>query len=192
MGHTVAVCDVRQDVYVSQFSDGRHRSGWHDIEECCLVVVFAVSRSPRQTAVARGATVSAVTTLLAQAPATESGSRVNDLRAFGATMALGAAVLPRLPSVGPLCGLRRLTGVPCPFCGMTTAMFAFSRFHPAEAFMANPGAFVIAAAVMFAFLPKAVRRRLVPNIRPPRHLNRVAWFSLPLLWIWQLHRFDLI
>jgi hypothetical protein len=115
--------------------------------------------------------------------------KARDLRGFGVVIAAGAVVLPLLPEVGPLCPLRRLTGIPCPFCGMTTAMVALLRLQPADAFMANPAALLLAVAILVACLPAAARRR--PTIDRSR-LGPLAWLAVPLLWVWQLHRFELI
>jgi hypothetical protein len=37
------------------------------------------------------------------------------------------------PPVLPLCGFRRLTGRPCPLCGLTRAMFALAKGHWSDA-----------------------------------------------------------
>jgi hypothetical protein len=51
-----------------------------------------------------------------------------------AVVAVGLAVLWTFtPPDLPVCGFRWLTGRPCPFCGLTRAMFALSRGHVAEA-----------------------------------------------------------
>ena len=49
---------------------------------------------------------------------------------------LGAALIVLwtfTPPHLPVCGFRWLTGRPCPFCGLTRAMFALARGHVAEA-----------------------------------------------------------
>ena len=38
----------------------------------------------------------------------------------------------------PQCGLKRLTGIPCPFCGSTRVLLAWSDFEPARALRLNP------------------------------------------------------
>lgn len=68
-------------------------------------------------------------------------------RRFGAVDALGVAGLvgllvaryvpvARLPFWG--CGFRRLTGLPCPGCGLTRVADRLSHFHLRGAFDANP------------------------------------------------------
>lgn len=117
-----------------------------------------------------------------------------DLRSLGGLMAGGAVVLPFLPDVGPLCPLRRATGVPCPFCGMTTGVLALARGDAVAAVAANPAAPLLVAAVVISFLPLVYRSRLFRTAaaRARRGGRVLPWLMLPLLWIWQLHRFDYI
>ncbi len=52
----------------------------------------------------------------------------------------------------PLCGLKRLTGIPCPFCGSTRSVQAFSNFDFVGALRWNPLTFLacIGVALWFA------------------------------------------
>lgn len=117
-----------------------------------------------------------------------------DLRALGMVMAGGAAVLPFAPDVGVLCPIRRLTGVPCPFCGMSTATLALGRGDVGASVAANPFAVVLVTAVVVAFVPaiyragwfQAVWRRVRP-VAPALSLT-----ALPLLWLWELDRFGFL
>jgi hypothetical protein len=121
-----------------------------------------------------------------------ASSKADDLRALGAVMAAGGMVMPLLPDVGPLCPLRRVTGVPCPFCGMTTGVLALCRGDLAGAFAANPAAPLLVAAVVIAFLPFVYRSGsfgvAASRLRPVGPL--LPWLLLPVLWVWELHRFD--
>ena len=55
------------------------------------------------------------------------------MRRWGA-LAAGLAVLWTFsPPTLPVCGFRRLTGHPCPLCGLTHAMFALAKGHFGEA-----------------------------------------------------------
>jgi Protein of unknown function (DUF2752) len=89
---------------------------------------------------------------------------------------------------GPLCPLRRLTGVPCPFCGSTTVFMEAGAGHWGAALSANPvtvaAALVFLAAPLLALDPIAAIGHLPPWTR---------WLGgLVLLagsWLWQLHRF---
>lgn len=121
-----------------------------------------------------------------------SSSSAGDLRALGGLMAFGVVALRWLPDVGPLCPLRRLTGVPCPLCGTTTGVLALSRGDVLAAFAANPVVPVLVIAVVSAFLPLFFRSRPARDVGArARRVTRVGpWLLLPALWVWQLHRFD--
>ena len=53
--------------------------------------------------------------------------------------------------VGP-CGLKQRTGLPCPSCGMTTALIAFAKGQILEAFYIQPAAAVLYSIVLVALL----------------------------------------
>jgi hypothetical protein len=108
----------------------------------------------------------------------------HDLRTSGAVMLGLAFALPVLPGhPGISCPLRRLTGVPCPLCGMTTSVEATVHGHLGRALAANPGgiALVVAALVVLLVRPAAVR---LPAALPP--------VALAGLWLFELHRFSFI
>ena len=118
-----------------------------------------------------------------------------DLRWFGAAMVAGGVAITVLPDVDVvLCPLRALTGVPCPFCGMTTGTLALARGDVAGSVGANPAAIVLATAILLAYLPARRRERwLVPLGRAMPGIPRwLPWMALAPMWIWQLARFDLI
>lgn len=48
----------------------------------------------------------------------------------------------------PQCGWRQLTGLPCPFCGSTRALLAWSQLDLKQAFTLNPMTFVASLAVI--------------------------------------------
>lgn len=125
------------------------------------------------------------------APASKRMRGARDLRALGALMAGGAIVLPFTPDVGPLCPQRRLTGVPCPACGMTTAMIALARGDLGASLAANPAGVLLAVAVLIAFLPVAIRSLVVPSVSTRTLIRRGPWLLAPL-WLFQLHRYDII
>jgi hypothetical protein len=111
-----------------------------------------------------------------------------DLRPFrwpgAAMLALGAA-LPHLPgNPGLPCPLRTVTGVPCPFCGLTTSVKAVMRADVARAAAANP---VGILAVGLAFLVVLRPRRC--NLRVPA---TVLLLGVGLSWVVQLHRFHFL
>ncbi|MEE9417693.1 MAG: DUF2752 domain-containing protein [Acidimicrobiales bacterium] len=117
-----------------------------------------------------------------------------EFRMLGGAMAVGGAALSVLPALGPLCPLRRVTGVPCPFCGMTTATLALARGDVGAAVAANPMALILIAVVAIAFVPPLWR--MIASIEPPERLRAAApklpWILLAPLWLLQLHRFDFI
>ncbi|MBI2929013.1 MAG: DUF2752 domain-containing protein [Verrucomicrobia bacterium] len=65
-------------------------------------------------------------------------------------VALRLAVAWRLPL--PFCGFKKLTGLPCPFCGSLRSLLAWSHLDLAAAFTWNPLAFLVClgGAVWFA------------------------------------------
>lgn len=102
-----------------------------------------------------------------------------------AAVALAQLALPWRPAT--LCTLRAVTGVPCPFCGTTTALVHLGAGEPAAALRASPLAVLglIAAAL----------RPLVPA-RPPRLPGVVLAAGGALVLVvselWQLARFGLL
>lgn len=108
------------------------------------------------------------------------------------------AALAALPPLGPLCPLRRLTGVPCPLCGTTTGVLALVRGDVAGSLAANPVALVVVAAVALAWA-----RWLAAAWagRAPTPLLRDRWRGLAtrapvpvlaLLEVFELHRFGFV
>lgn len=104
------------------------------------------------------------------------------VRAAGAAMLAVAAVLPVVPvSVGPPCLLRSITGLPCPFCGMTRSVTAAVHGDFARSLALTPAGLlaVLTAIVMIA----AWRWR---RITVPMWLVSVA---LALMWGYQLFKY---
>ena len=116
-----------------------------------------------------------------------------ELAAAGLCVAtLGAAACGALAiegdlSSGPtLCPFRLVTGVPCPFCGMTRSLFALGqgdlgagvRFHPL-----GPALLVVAALGLWWFGRAAARK--VPA-RLPRGALLSGAAALVIAWLVQL------
>jgi hypothetical protein len=98
-----------------------------------------------------------------------------------ALVALAAVHIPGRPST--LCLLRAGTGVPCPFCGGTTAGVELGRGDVLAAVRASPLA--VAAALGFALDPFGL-----PS------LGRYRWLVVGLIALaaelWQLQRFGFL
>jgi len=107
------------------------------------------------------------------------------LRVPAAGLVVGGLVLAHLPSgVGLPCPLRAVTGVPCPFCGLTTAVRALGGGHLSASLRAAPlGLLVFAAAAvtLAGMAPKRIRL-------PVPALAAVLGGE----WIFELARFHLI
>ncbi len=121
---------------------------------------------------------------------------------FAAGAAVVGAAYPALTAHtgghGLPCPLRTLTGVPCPFCGLTTATVAITHGQWRAAAAANPLVYLI-AALMAGTIPVLVARAAgrAPAPRPwseaARH--RTGWAMgclVALSWLFQLHRFGFL
>ena len=101
-------------------------------------------------------------------------------------MALAQALAIHDPGV--LCPVRRLTGLPCPLCGGTTALAAAGAGHFDSAFAANPivllGALALVAAPAYA---GDLWWRL-----GDRHRTWLLVGLLAVAWLYQLVRFHVI
>jgi hypothetical protein len=104
--------------------------------------------------------------------------------AGGAMLVLGLA-LPHMPGhPGLPCPLRTLTGVPCPFCGLTTSVEAVMRGDAHAAFVANPfGLLAVAFAIALLLRPRWQR------FSPPA-LVLVA--GVATSWLFELHRYHFL
>ncbi len=98
-------------------------------------------------------------------------------------MLVGALVFSfvSLPSV-VLCPLRRVTGVPCPFCGMTRSVTAVARGDLGASLALNPGGIaLVVAAIALLLVGWRWRRIAVPTWAV------VTFFGL--LWAYQLFKY---
>jgi len=99
--------------------------------------------------------------------------------ASGGMVAIAAAwpVLPFHPSVA--CPFRAITGIPCPFCGLTRAVVAAVHGHVATSLAFNPAGIVVLVLAAVAIL----RPALLTRVRTP------VWALLTIvgaLWLWNI------
>jgi hypothetical protein len=101
--------------------------------------------------------------------------------ALSGAVVLGALRLHRPPT---LCLLRATTGVPCPFCGTTTAAVRIGRGRLLAGLAANP--FTVLGAALVVLAPVLAGRLHVP----PRVVPWLLTCGVASAWAWQLARFD--
>src|SRR5579859_7944657 len=107
------------------------------------------------------------------------------LRWLGGAMVVLGVVLPHLPgNPGLPCPLRSLTGVPCPFCGLTTSVKAVLAGNVHAAAAANPFGIVMVATAIVLLARPAKRRLHVPGL--------VLVAGVVASWLFELHRFHFI
>jgi hypothetical protein len=108
-----------------------------------------------------------------------------------AAASVAAAWVHQTHDPGALCPLRRLTGVPCPFCGSTTVFMEAGAGHWSAALTANP--VTVVAALIFLIAPLLAFDPIATVVRIP---TRVLWVGGAVIlagsWLWELHRFGLM
>lgn len=116
----------------------------------------------------------------------------------GATGSIYPFLMAHDGNHGLPCPLRTLTGIPCPFCGLTTATVAFTHGQWGAAAAASPLVYLLAALVAVTAPVLAVR--LFGKAPPPRawpdaarrRTGYAACGVLALSWLFQLHRFGFL
>jgi hypothetical protein len=128
--------------------------------------------------------VSAATipTAPAQTASTPLELDLKPLRAGAAAMLPLAAVMPVLP-VWPVppCPLRSVTGIPCPFCGMTRGVTAIVHGNFSAAFGLNPGAFLVVAMAIVLLVAWRWQRVRIPMW--------AVFLFFAVLWAYQLFKY---
>lgn len=83
----------------------------------------------------------------------------------------------------PQCWLRKFTGIPCPTCGCTRSLAAWSEMNLGQAFHFNPLFFCVCVALMIWGAVSAVERlsgrAFLPSLRVG--LRRWPWWKLGIL-----------
>ena len=110
-----------------------------------------------------------------------------DRRGIAAILVAGAAVLPGavLRDSPVICPFRRVTGLPCPACGLTRSWQAAAHLRVTESLGHHPlGAATLVGAIVVALdsedsTPRLLQRREIP-------FSAVAvWMAT---WLWRLAR----
>jgi hypothetical protein len=99
----------------------------------------------------------------------------------------GARVSLVWPLPLPFCLLKRLTGIPCPFCGTTRCLQACSRLDFATALQWNPLALVACIGIAAGFIAWAVDRHWLGALRrafPVRALKFGLLGAVFLNWVY--------
>ncbi|MGH9196425.1 MAG: DUF2752 domain-containing protein, partial [Acidimicrobiia bacterium] len=103
----------------------------------------------------------------------------------------------RLPLI---CPLRLITGVPCPFCGMTTGTVALMRGDLGAAVAANPFSPAVVLGALGGFVDgfrRLVRRGSIATWLFRTRASKRVGVALLLVcasasWVFQLFRFDVL
>ncbi len=107
---------------------------------------------------------------------------------WGGTALAGAAAAPfaRVLAAGaPACLFHTLTGIPCPTCGATRALFALVRLDLGAALSWNP---LVTLVVVFFLagglvaLARALGGKGVPDGAPPRWAGAAAALAVAANW----------
>jgi hypothetical protein len=121
---------------------------------------------------------------------------------FGAAAGMVGAVYPMIMAhtggQGIPCPIRTLTGVPCPFCGMTTATVALTHGEWGVAARTSPLAYLVAALV--AGTAPLLVARATGQAGPPRpwsaaarkRTSQIVAVIVAASWVFQLHRFGFL
>jgi len=92
----------------------------------------------------------------------------------------------------PGCGLKTLTGIPCPFCGMTRSFSELSSFHIREAFNIQPAGVVIYFLCLISglfFLSRAVLGKPFINLKKGKYWTlafNILLVFIGIVWIFRI------
>ena len=109
---------------------------------------------------------------------------LRDLRLAGSAMLVLGLTLPLIPGYPGLpCPLRLATGIPCPFCGMSTSVQHAVRLELEDAWAANPAGIVavVIALALIVFRPRSIT---IPPV--------MIYAALAAMWVFQLFRFSVL
>lgn len=110
-----------------------------------------------------------------------------ELVAVGGVVALLAASLvspARIEDGAVVCPFRRLTGLPCPACGLTRSWVYLTHAHWGDAVSANPFGYLTAiGAITLLAVVVLNRRRAVPPPDVDGFLKRPWVLAVLLVWL---------
>jgi hypothetical protein len=110
---------------------------------------------------------------------------LSNIRVPAGVLLAGSVVLGHLPSgVGLPCPLRTLTGIPCPFCGMTTSLRGLTAGQLGRSLAAAPLGLPFVLAALLGVVGKL-----------PSRLTLNYWVIATVLgaeWLFELFRFHTI
>jgi hypothetical protein len=89
---------------------------------------------------------------------------------------LAATFAVKLDLPLPVCGMRKVTGLPCPLCGTTRMFLAFSRLDVVSAFFCNPLVSLACFGVLIWFALWAIDHGLHQRIAA----RFSGWSAVPL------------
>jgi len=130
------------------------------------------------------------------APAARAGLRTSGQRvAVGAVAALALANLHVPGRPATLCPFRAMTGLPCPFCGGTTAAVKLGHFDVLGALRANP--VMVFGAVVVAAMPAVIANRASRPVArwpalSPTTIRVAIVIAVVFSEVWQLFRFGIL
>ena len=105
-----------------------------------------------------------------------------ELRVVGAAMLGVAAVRPLIPfEFVPPCPLKTITGIPCPFCGMTRGVTSLVHGDFAHALLMNPASYLAVALAILLLVQWRTKRFVIP-----------VWVIVGVLaamWSWQVFKY---
>ena len=121
---------------------------------------------------------------------------------FGAGAAAIGAIYPGIMAhtggQGIPCPLRAITGVPCPFCGLTTATVALAHGQWSSAAATSPLTCLVAvmvagtAPLLAARFAGRVSQPRPVSVRPRRRVTVAVGVLVAVNWVFELHRYGFV
>jgi hypothetical protein len=126
-----------------------------------------------------------------------AGLRISGQRTAAACIAAVALANLRVPGrPATVCPFRAITGIPCPFCGGTTAAVRIGRLDLLGALRANPivviGAVFVMALPLLTSAPAVVAFRAARPRVAKRTIIGALMLAIAFSEVWQLFRFGLL